>query len=55
VIQHFSPGGAAPYDVALDRGPSVGPGPWNMTAPDGVIDLQNDLLGVLLQFGHDCR
>ena len=35
--------------------PSSGPNPWNMTAPDGFIDLPNDVLGVILQFGHDCR
>ena len=55
VIQHFSPSGAAPYDVQFDRGPRIGPNPWNMSAPDGVIDLPNDLLGVILQFSHDCR
>lgn len=55
VIQHFSPAGAAPYDVTFDRGPSVGPHPWNMTSPDGAIDLPNDVLGVLLQLGHSCR
>ena len=55
VIQHFSPSGAAPYDVQFDRGPSTGPNPWNMTAPDGVIDLPNDVLGVIQQFGHSCR
>ena len=55
VIEHFSPQGAPPYDVAFDRGPSAGPNPWNMTAPDGVIDLPNDILGVILQFNHDCR
>ena len=54
VIQHFSPTGAAPYDVQFDRGPSAGPDPWNMTAPDGVIDLPNDILGVILQFNHRC-
>ena len=37
-----------------NRGPSAGPNPWNMTAPDGVIDLPNDILGVILQFGHSC-
>ena len=41
------------YDVRFDRGPSTGPYPWNMTAPDGVINLI-DVLGVILQFGHDC-
>ena len=55
VIQHYSPGGAPPYDVQFDRGPSSGPNPWNMTAPDGVIDLLTDILGVIQQFGHDCR
>ncbi|MCH7579856.1 MAG: hypothetical protein IIB22_06385 [Chloroflexi bacterium] len=28
---------------------------WNMTAPDGVIDLPNDILGVILQFQHNCQ
>jgi hypothetical protein len=37
-----------------DRGQSTGPNPWNMTAPDGVIDLSNDILGVVLQYQHDC-
>ena len=55
VIQHFSPNGAAPYDVQFDRGASSGPNPWNMTAPDGVIDLPNDVLGVILQFNHSCQ
>ena len=34
VIQHFAPTGAPPYDVQFDRGPSTGPNPWNMTAPE---------------------
>ena len=55
VIQHFSPSGAPPYDIAFDRGPSSGPNPWNMTAPDGVIDLPNDILGVIMQFEHSCQ
>ena len=55
VIQHYSPQGAAPYDVLFDRGPSPGPNPWNMTAPDGVIDLPNDILGVIMQFEHSCQ
>ncbi|MCH7579508.1 MAG: SGNH/GDSL hydrolase family protein [Chloroflexi bacterium] len=54
VIQHYSPTGAAPYDVRFDRGPSSGPNPWNMSAPDGVIDLPNDFLGIVLQFNHRC-
>ena len=47
--------GSPPYDVQFDRGPSFGPNPWNMTAPDGVIDLFTDILGVIRQHGHDCR
>lgn len=61
VIIHYYPnngGGANPYPVGhevFDRGPSTGPNPWNMTAPDGVIDLSNDILGVIQQYLHDCR
>ncbi|MCH8160532.1 MAG: hypothetical protein IIB88_01425, partial [Chloroflexi bacterium] len=44
------PGGAPPYDVTFDRGPSAGPNPWNMTAPDGIIDLVTDILGVIDQW-----
>ena len=54
VINHYSLDGSPPYDVQFDRGPSAGPNPWNMTAPDGSIDLLNDILGVILQHGHDC-
>ena len=32
----------------------AGPDSWNMTAPDSVIDLANDILGVILQFNHSC-
>ena len=55
VILHFSLDGSPPYDVQFDRGPTTGPNPWNMTAPDGVINLFTDILGVIQQFGHDCR
>ena len=54
VIQHFAPSGAPPYDVRFDRGPQISANAWNMTAPDGIIDLPNDILGVILQFGHRC-
>ena len=54
VIEHFSPGGSPPYDVTYDRGPLAGPPIWNFTAPDGVIDLPNDILGMLFQYHHDC-
>ena len=49
-----APTGAPPYDADYARGPSAGPNAWNMTAPDGVIDLLNDILGVVLQGNHDC-
>jgi len=61
VITHYSPTGYTPGTPALigtgvyddfDRGPA-GPGGWS-SAPDGVIDLPNDILGVILQFGHSC-
>ena len=63
VLFHYTPSGYTPGTPAeigggvyddFDRGPSVGPNPWNMTAPDGVIDLANDLLGVIYQFFHRC-
>ena len=52
VIGHWQPiaGGASPYDIAFDRGPSAGPNPWNTTAPDGIIDLVNDIIGVIHQW-----
>ncbi len=39
-----------PYDVHYDRGPSIGSNAWNMTAPDGIIDLVTDILGVIDQW-----
>ncbi len=52
VIQHYqpTPGGAPPYDVVYDRGPTTGPNGWNRAPPDGVIDLLNDILGVIQQY-----
>ena len=41
-------------EVAYDRGPRVGPNPWNLGPPDGFIDIANDLLGVIHQFNHKC-
>ncbi len=61
VIQHYYPnndGGANPYPAGyevFDRGPSTGPYPWSMTEPDGVIDLTNDILGVIQQYLHSCQ
>ena len=37
---------APPYYITFHRGPSADTNPWNMTAPDGVIDLVTDILGV---------
>ncbi len=55
VINHYAPTGDPPYDVHYDRGPWLGGNSWNDTQPpDGVIDLLNDINGVLAQNGHDC-
>lgn len=51
-----APPPAPAYHPAFDRGVvDTGQGPWHHAAPDGVIDLPNDVLGVLLQFGTDCN
>ena len=39
--------GRPPFDAPVDRGPTAGSNPWSMAAPDGVIDLLNDILGVI--------
>ncbi len=46
VIEHYSPDGEPPYDVMYDIAP---PG-----APDGKIDLANDILTALLNYHVDC-
>jgi len=49
------PGEPDGYSTALDRsGPLPGGDPWDMQAPDGTIDLLNDIFGASSQFGHDC-
>lgn len=65
VILEFAPGGYLSGAVdhlgitiidIYDRG-SVIPGSeghWVRSSPDGVIDLPNDILGVILQFQHNC-
>ena len=66
VIQHYAPGGyvTGTPDVLggipdvttvdnFDRPPSMTNalgGTWNRGSPDGVIDLSNDILGVILQY-----
>lgn len=40
--------------AAFDRGPPIGPNPWDVGPPDGSINIPDDILGVAQQFGHDC-
>jgi len=63
VISHLSPNGYASGTPALigdgtfddfDRGPLVGPQAWDLGPPDGKIDLANDVLRVIAQYGHSC-
>ena len=42
------------YHAGYDRGPVIGANNWNRDRPDGSINIVNDLLGVALQFGHNC-
>ena len=52
------PGGPGPlYSEAKDRGPAIAGAQfaWQRTAPDGSIDVPNDLLPIILQYFHDCR
>jgi len=42
------------YHASLDRGPLVGPNPWNLGPADGFIGAAPDVLGVARQFGHNC-
>lgn len=49
------PGSGLYYNLAYDRGPSEGPYAWNMTAPDDYISLTIDILGVILQWQHNCN
>jgi hypothetical protein len=42
------------YHTDYDRGPLVGPDPWDMGPPDGVITVVVDILGAARQFGHSC-
>ena len=42
------------YHPAYDRSINVGPNPWDLGPPDGVITVVHDILGVAVQFGHNC-
>ncbi|MBI4571458.1 MAG: hypothetical protein HY723_05865 [Chloroflexi bacterium] len=44
---------AGTYNRAFDRGPTLGPNPWNTSQPDGTITLGN-VLAIAAQFGHGC-
>ncbi len=43
------------YHPAWDRKRLAGPGTTNLVAPDGTVNLPDDILGAALQFGHNCR
>ena len=42
------------WNAAYDRGPSIGPNPWDKGPPDGFVNISDDILGVAAQFGHTC-
>ena len=42
------------YHAAYDRGPIIGANNWDRAPADGGINIVDDLLGVMQQFGHDC-
>jgi len=48
------PTSATGYHTDFDRGPLIGPNPWNMGPPDGAISVVVDLLGAARQVGHSC-
>ena len=49
------PGEPDGYDATYDRSAPIGSDPWDMGAPDGLIDLFIDIFGVAFQFGHSCE
>jgi len=55
VASAFGPAGGPNYATSLDRSPPPpGVDPWHLGPPDGVITLNDDILNVVLQFGHHC-
>ena len=42
------------YHAAFDRGPVIGPNNWDRAPADGAINIPDDILGVAVQFGHNC-
>jgi subtilisin family serine protease len=55
IANAFGPAGGANYLEKLDRSPPPpGVDPWHLGPPDGVITLNDDILGAVRQFGHRC-
>ncbi len=55
VIQSFGPASGPNYRTARDRSaPPPGGHPWELGHPDGVINLLDDVAGVIKQYGHSC-
>ena len=53
VVYHFGEGLGDPgYSTAYDR-TGVGPDPWNLGPPDGLIRV-GDILAIVQQYQHDC-
>ena len=44
----------ADKNAAYDRGPRIGPNPWDKGPPDGTVAINDDILAVAAQFGHTC-
>ena len=42
------------FHAAFDRSAQTGPNAWDLGPPNGTIDLFSDIIGVAMQFGHDC-
>lgn len=55
IANAFGPAGGPNYTPALDRSPPPpGAAAWHLGPPDGVINVNDDILGAVLQFGHHC-
>jgi hypothetical protein len=49
-----APTSKSSYHAGYDRGPLIGPNPWDLGPPDGEINVVDDILGVARQFSHSC-
>jgi hypothetical protein len=47
------PSSTTGYHAAFDRGPSIGPNPWNLGQANGAI-AATDINAVIAQFGDNC-